>query len=127
MGFAKNDFVAEVKIRDSEKVNFITLSMLENLDMKAIFPKRIEIYGKSNDRWLPINQLEIDLQDHPDDRKSYFKEFTLAVNLEGYNEVKIVAVNLLPTVCAYSQPCLAQSSQPGLHRSHHPEICRRIR
>ena len=93
MGFAKNDFVAEVKIRDSEKVNFITLSMLENLDMKAIFPKRIEIYGKSNDRWLPINQLEIDLQDHPDDRKSYFKEFTLAVNLEGYNEVKIVAVN----------------------------------
>ena len=25
--------------------------------------------------------------------KSYFKEFTLAVNLEGYNEVKIVAVN----------------------------------
>jgi hypothetical protein len=93
MGFAKNDFVAEVKIRDSEKVNFVTLSMLENLDMKAIFPKRIEIYGKSNDRWLPINQLEIDLQDHPDDRKSYFKEFTLAVNLEGYNEVKIVAVN----------------------------------
>jgi hypothetical protein len=93
MGFAKNDFIAEVKIRDSEKVNFITISMLENLDMKAIFPKRIEIYGKSNDRWLPINQLEIDLQDHPDDRKSYFKEFTLAVNLEGYNEVKIVAVN----------------------------------
>ena len=93
MGFAKNDFVAEVKIRDSEKVNFVTLSMLENLDMKAIFPKRIEIYGKSNDRWLPINQLEIALQDHPDDRKSYFKEFTLAVNLDGYNEVKIVAVN----------------------------------
>jgi len=93
MGFAKNDFVAEVKIRDSEKVNFITLSMLENLDMKAIFPKRIEIYGKSNDGWLPINQLEIALQDYPDDRKSYFKEFTLAVNLEGYNEIKIVAVN----------------------------------
>ena len=93
MGYAKNDFIAEVKIRNREKVNFITLSMLENLDMKAIFPKRIEIYGKSNDRWLPINQLEITPQDHPDDRKSYFKEFTLPVNLEGYNEVKIVAVN----------------------------------
>ena len=44
MGYAKNDFIAEVKIRNSEK-SILLLSMLENLDMKAIFPKRIEIYG----------------------------------------------------------------------------------
>ena len=34
MGFYKEDFVIDINLRNSDKINFITLSMLENLDMK---------------------------------------------------------------------------------------------
>ena len=93
MGFYKEDFVVDINLRNSNKINFLTLSMLENLDMMAIFPKRIEIYGFSNNKWIKLNEKKIPLQIHPDERISYFKDFTLPVSLNNYNKVRIVAVN----------------------------------
>jgi hypothetical protein len=93
MGFYKEDFVVDINLRNSNKINFLTLSMLENLDMMAIFPKRIEIYGFSNNTWVKLNEKEIPLQNHPDERISYFKDFTLPVSLNNYNKVRIIAVN----------------------------------
>jgi hypothetical protein len=93
MGFYKKDFVVDVNLRNSNKINFLTLSMLENLDMMAIFPKRIEIYGFSNNKWIKLNEKKISLQSHPDERISYFKDFTLPVSLNNYNKVRIIAVN----------------------------------
>jgi hypothetical protein len=93
MGFYKEDFVVDINLRNSNKINFLTLSMLENIDMMAIFPKRIEIYGFSNNTWVKLNEKEIPLQNHPDERISYFKDFTLPVSLNNYNKVRIIAVN----------------------------------
>ena len=93
MGFYKEDFVIDINLRNSDKINFITLSMLENLDMMAIFPKRIEIYGFSNNKWIKLNEKDIPLQNNPDERISYFKDFTLPVSLNNYNKVRIIAVN----------------------------------
>jgi hypothetical protein len=93
MGFYKEDFVVDINLRNSNKINFLTLSMLENLDMMAIFPKRIEIYGFSNNKWIKLNEKKIPLQIHPDERISYFKDFTLPVSLNNYNKVRIIAVN----------------------------------
>ena len=36
----------EVKLKEAEKISHLTLSMLENLDMRSMFPKKIEVYGK---------------------------------------------------------------------------------
>ena len=93
MGFYKEDFVVDINLRNSNNINFLTVSMLENLDMMAIFPKRIEIYGFSNNKWVKLNEKKIPLQSHPDERISYFKDFTLPVSLNNYNKVRIIAVN----------------------------------
>ena len=39
-----------------------------------------------------LNFLDIPVQQNPDERISYFKDFTLAVDLKGYDEVKVVGV-----------------------------------
>ena len=93
MGFYKEDFVVDINLKKSNEINFLTLSMLENLDMMAIFPKRIEIYGFSNNKWIKLNEKEIPLQNNPDERISYFKDFTLPVSLKNYHRVRIIAVN----------------------------------
>ena len=90
----KEDLEIEVQLKDSEKINYITLSILENLDMKAIYPKKIEVFGKlPNGKYKLLQALFIPVQDEPDERISYFKDFTLAVDLKGYDKVKIRALN----------------------------------
>ena len=62
--------------------------------MKAIFPKQIDVYGKSsNGKYKLVNSLTIPVQHQPDERISYFEDFTIPVDLKGYNQVKIRALN----------------------------------
>lgn len=90
------DLEIEVKLKAAEKINHITLSMLENQDMKTIFPKKIEVFGKTpKGKYKLIKDLSIPLQHMPDERVSYFKDFTLAVDLKGYEELKIRALNYM--------------------------------
>ena len=93
LGVVEEDLEIEVKLKDSDQINYITLSMLENQDMRTVFPKKIEVYGKSaQGKFKLLNSLDIPVQQNPDERISYFKDFTLAVDLKGYDEVKVVAV-----------------------------------
>ncbi len=88
------DLELVVKIKSPEKINHITLSLLENLDMRTVFPKQIAVYGKSSSgQYEIIKTLDIPVQDHPDERISYFKDFTLDINLKGKDELMIRAVN----------------------------------
>ena len=94
LGVVKEDLEIEVQLKEPEKINYVTLSMLENLDMKTIYPKKIEVFGKSlNGKYKLLHALSIPVQHEPDERISYFKDFTLAVDLNGYDEVKIRALN----------------------------------
>jgi hypothetical protein len=90
------DLEIEVKLKAAEKINHITLSLLENHDMKTIFPKKIEVFGKTpNGKYKLLKGLTIPLQHMPDERVSYFKDFTLAIDLKGYEELKIRALNYM--------------------------------
>ena len=94
LGVVEEDLELAVKIKSPEKINHITLSLLENLDMRTVFPKQIAVYGKSSSgQYEIIKTLDIPVQDHPDERISYFKDFTLDVNLKGKDELMIRAVN----------------------------------
>ncbi len=93
LGVVEEDLEIEVKLKNAEQINYITLSMLENQDMSTVFPKRIEVYGKSaHGKYELLNFLQIPVQKDPDERVSYFKDFTLAVDMKAYNEVKVVGV-----------------------------------
>ena len=94
LGVVEEDLEIEVKLKDVEKIKYVTLSMLENLDMSTIYPKKIEVYGKSSEgKYQLLQSLLVPLQHKPDERISYFKDFTLSVDLRGYEEVKIRALN----------------------------------
>ena len=94
LGVVGEDLEVELELKTPEKINYITISMLENLDMKAIFPKQIDVYGKSsNGKYKLVNSLTIPVQHQPDERISYFEDFTIPVDLKGYNQVKIRALN----------------------------------
>ena len=96
LGVVEEDLEIEVKLKNVEKINHVTLSMLENLDMSAIYPKKIEVFGKSSKGIYQLLQsLSVQVQHEPDERISYFKDFTLSVDLTGYEEVKIRAYNHL--------------------------------
>ena len=93
LGVVEEDLEIEVKLKDADQINYITLSMLENHDMRTVFPKKIEVYGKlAQGEYKLLNFLDIPVQQNPDERISYFKDFTLAVDLKGYDEVKVVGV-----------------------------------
>ncbi|MEC8397755.1 MAG: c-type cytochrome domain-containing protein [Bacteroidota bacterium] len=93
LGVVEEDLEIEVKLKDADQINYLTLSMLENQDMRTIFPKKIEVYGKSaQGKYKLLNSLDIPVQQNPDERISYFKDFTLALDLNGYDEVKVVGV-----------------------------------
>ena len=93
LGVVEEDLEIEVKLKDADQINYITLSMLENHDMRTVFPKKIEVYGKlAQGKYKLLNFLDIPVQQNPDERISYFKDFTLAVDLKGYDEVKVVGV-----------------------------------
>jgi hypothetical protein len=94
LGVVEEDLEIEVKLKDVEKIKHVTLSMLENLDMSTIYPKKIEVYGRSSDgKYQLLQSLSVPVQHEPDERISYFKDFTLSVDLRGYEEVKIRALN----------------------------------
>ncbi|MGB2253172.1 MAG: FN3 associated domain-containing protein, partial [Flavobacteriaceae bacterium] len=94
LGVVEEDLEIEVKLKDVEKIKHVTLSMLENLDMSTIYPKKIEVYGKSSEgKYQLLQSLSVPVQHEPDERISYFKDFTLSVDLRGYEEVKIRALN----------------------------------
>lgn len=93
LGVVEEDLEIEVTLKDTKKINYVTISMLENQDMSTIFPKKIEVYGKSSHgKYVLLNSLEIPVQKDPDERISYFKDFTLAVDLKSYNQIKVVGV-----------------------------------
>ena len=94
LGVVEEDLEIEVKLKDVDKIKYVTLSMLENLDMSTIYPKKIEVFGKSSEgKYQLIQSLLVPVQQEPDERISYFKDFTLSVDLRGYQEVKIRAFN----------------------------------
>ncbi len=94
LGVVEEDLEIEVKLKDVEKIKHVTLSMLENLDMSTIYPKKIEVYGKTSEgKYQLLQYLSVPVQHEPDERISYFKDFTLSVDLRGYEEVKIRALN----------------------------------
>ena len=94
LGVVAEDLEIEVKLKEAEKISHVTLSMLENLDMKSMFPKKIEVYGKpQNGKYQLLQSMSIAVQPELDERISYFKDFTLSVDLKGYDEIKVRAIN----------------------------------
>ena len=94
LGVVEEDLEIEVKLKATEKINHVTLSMLENLNMSAVFPKKIEVYGKSpKGKYQLLQSMSIPVQKELDERISYFKDFTLSVDLKGYDEIKVRALN----------------------------------
>jgi hypothetical protein len=94
LGVVEEDLEIEVKLKATENINHVTLSMLENLDMSTVFPKKIEIYGKSaRGKYQLLQSMSIPVQKELDERISYFKDFTLSVDLKGYDEIKVRALN----------------------------------
>ena len=60
LGVVEEDLEIEVKLKDADQINYLTLSMLENQDMRTIFPKKIEVYGKSaQGKYKLLNSLDI--------------------------------------------------------------------
>ena len=47
----------------------------------------------SNGKYKLVNSLTIPVRSLPDERISYFEDFTIPVDLKGYNQVKIRALN----------------------------------
>ena len=94
LGVVEQDLEIEVQLKEPEKIRYVTLSLLENHDMKTIFPKKIEVYGKSEDgKYTLLKDMSIPVMHLPDERISYFKDFTLEVDLKDYSAVKILALN----------------------------------
>lgn len=104
LGVLEKDFEIDVKLKQTKNIKKVTLSMLENHDMKALFPKKIEIYGKTpSGTYELLNAMSIPILVEPDERISYFKDFTLDVDLDDYQEVKVIAQNhkLFPDAPVY--------------------------
>jgi hypothetical protein len=94
LGVVEEDLEVEVKLKEAEKISHLTLSMLENLDMRSMFPKKIEVYGKpQKGKYQLLQSMSIAVQPELDERISYFKDFTLSVDLKGYDEIKVRAIN----------------------------------
>ena len=93
-GSKEEDLEIEVKLKEVDKINYVTLSMLENLDMSTVYPKKLKFtVNHQLENMKLLNTLSIPLQNEPDDRLSYFKELYAYWIYRGYNEVKIRALN----------------------------------
>ncbi len=62
LGVREDDFIVEVKLKENDKINFVTISALENVDMDTMFPQKIEVYGKNfNGDFDFLNSIEISI------------------------------------------------------------------
>ena len=95
LGVQKNDFIVEVKLKENDKINFVTISALENIYMDTMFPQKIEVYGKNfNGGFDFLNLIEIPIdKDIDDGNVTDFRDFTIPLNLKNYEEVKLVGKN----------------------------------
>lgn len=95
LGVGEDDFIVEVKLKESDKINFVTISALENVDMDTMFPQKIEVYGKNaNEGFDLLNSIEIPIDKNIDDGNTTdYKDFTIPLNLNNYKEVKLVGKN----------------------------------
>ena len=97
LGVGEDDFIVEVKLKESDKINFVTISALENVDMDTMFPQKIEVYGKNaNEGFDLLNSIEIPIDKNIDDGNTTdYKDFTIPLNLNNYKEVKLVGKNYM--------------------------------
>ncbi len=97
LGVGEDDFIVEVKLKESDKINFVTISALENVDMDTMFPQKIEVYGKNaNEGFDLLNSIEIPIDKNINDGNTTdYKDFTIPLNLNNYKEVKLVGKNYM--------------------------------
>jgi hypothetical protein len=95
MGVKEDDFIVEVRLKENDKINFVTISALENIDMDTMFPHKIGVYGKNKNGNLDfLNSIEIPINKDIDDGNiTDFRDFTIPLNLKNYEEVRLVANN----------------------------------
>ena len=86
-----------VKLKENDKINFVTISALENVDMNTMFPQKIEVYGKNvNGGFDFLNLIEIPIdKDIDDGNVTDFRDFTIPLNLNNYEEVKLIGKNYM--------------------------------
>ena len=97
LGVREDDFIVEVKLKENDKINFVTISALENVDMDTMFPQKIEVYGKNtNGDFDFLNSIEIPIDKNIDDGNvTDFRDFTIPLNLNNYEEVKLIGKNYM--------------------------------
>ncbi len=95
LGVREDDFIVEIKLKENDKINFVTISALENVDMDTMFPQKIEVYGKNtNGDFDFLNSIEIPIDKNIDDGNvTDFRDFTIPLNLNNYEEVKLIGKN----------------------------------
>jgi hypothetical protein len=97
LGVREDDFIVEVKLKENDKINFVTISALENVDMDTMFPQKIEVYGKNTNGGFDfLNSIEIPIDKNIDDGNvTDFRDFIIPLNLNNYEEVKLVGKNYM--------------------------------
>ena len=97
LGVREDDFIVEIKLKENDKINFVTISALENVDMDTMFPQKIEVYGKNtNGDFDFLNSIEIPIDKNIDDGNvTDFRDFTIPLNLNNYEEVKLIGINYM--------------------------------
>ena len=97
LGVREDDFIVEIKLKENDKINFVTISALENVDMDTMFPQKIEVYGKNtNGDFDFLNSIEIPIDKNIDDGNvTDFRDFTIPLNLNNYEEVKLIGKNYM--------------------------------
>ena len=93
LGFSGNDLVFTIKISKQEAVNNVTVSCMESIGGWIIYPKRFSVYARNaSTDFKRIAKYDYRPEKIPTENTK--KSFTVAVDTEGFTELKVVVEKL---------------------------------
>lgn len=93
LGFSGNDLVFTTKISKQEAVNNVTVSCMESIGGWIIYPKRFSVYARNaSTDFKRIAKYDYRPEKIPTENTK--KSFTVAVDTEGFTELKVVVENI---------------------------------
>jgi hypothetical protein len=93
LGFSGNDLVFTTKISKTERLKNITISCMESIGGWIIYPKRIRILGRAEDR--PFTEIgRYDYRPEKIPTEATKKSFTVPISVGKNTELKVVVENV---------------------------------